>query len=216
METASSQPSSECIQFSSKDPEEAVITPHVVIIQKIPSREGGLSSAASKSSLDHTCLSANDALDAQKSGSDTAVVSPSESAEQRVAYIRTPSKDEIRAEVSQVRIRSPRLSPLHSSGDVSEKASAEHLQVSTPVLVLTPNVSAEDVSEPQSSVEEMSLEEKLDVVKCLSHDNLERKSSEMAAMIASPPITPSGKYTKYNILKYFSCVCVSFFSLLLL
>ena len=120
VKTASATSSSERIQSPSisKAVEVAEIAPYVVIIHRAPSCEEfteidiktgvleKVSPAASKSSLHHVSLSASDALNVQKSGSDTAVVSPSESAEQRVAYIRTPSKDEIRAEVSQVRIRS--------------------------------------------------------------------------------------------------------------
>ncbi|MCQ4649065.1 hypothetical protein NE477_25825, partial [Blautia marasmi] len=69
----------------------------------------------------------------------------------------------------------------------------EHLQVSTPVLVLPPNVSTVDVSEEQLSVEAVPIEIISDVVKCSGHKYLERKPSEMTTNGASSTITPSGK-----------------------
>ncbi|XP_062411321.1 mucin-3B-like [Sardina pilchardus] len=188
--SVSSQLSSESIQFPSilKGAEESESIDHVVIIQKPACREelpesamtsGVLERLPSKGSLDDINCSAIDALDVQKLRHYTDVVVPPESGELRIAFIKTPSQDEISAEVSVVRIRSPRLSPCHSSGDVSERASTEQLQVSTPT------VSAEDISEPPLSVEEETLDKSSDVIKCLSQINMERKLSELTRKQAS-------------------------------
>ncbi|XP_041913338.1 uncharacterized protein LOC121678151 isoform X4 [Alosa sapidissima] len=193
----SSQPSLECIQPPSmlKSADDSEMSPHMLIIQKEPSivenPESDMTTgmlevippAASKSSLDDLKHLAYDTLDVEKLGSDTAVVAPTEK-EQTTIYKQILSQDEICAEVSVVRIRSPGLSPCHSSGDVSKRASTEQLQVSTSGLVSTPSVSAEDISEPTLSVEETS-----DVVKCSSHDDLERKPPELRTKEASSTVT---------------------------
>ncbi|XP_041913353.1 serine-rich adhesin for platelets-like isoform X17 [Alosa sapidissima] len=187
MRTASLQQSSEGIQFSSisKDAEEADYSPNVVNISREKLPESGVTLgllekvpfAASKKTEDDT-------LDVHNSRIDTVFVGPSEAAEQRVAYVRTPSEDEISTDISVVIRSDSKLSPRHLSGDVSERVSSEHLQVSTSGLVSTPSVSAEDISEPTLSVEETS-----DVVKCSSHDDLERKPPELRTKEASSTVT---------------------------
>ncbi|XP_048109708.1 uncharacterized protein LOC125301292 isoform X1 [Alosa alosa] len=158
----SSQPSLESIQPPSmlKSADDSEMSPHILIIQKEPSivenPESDMTTgvlvkippAASKIALDDVKHLAYDTLDVEKSESDTAVVASPEK-EQRTVYIRIPSQDEICAEVSVVSIKYPQLSPRHSSGNVSERVSTEHLQVSTSGLVSAPTVptSAKDVSE---------------------------------------------------------------------
>ncbi|XP_041913348.1 serine-rich adhesin for platelets-like isoform X13 [Alosa sapidissima] len=205
----SSQPSLECIQPPSmlKSADDSEMSPHMLIIQKEPSivenPESDMTTgmlevippAASKSSLDDLKHLAYDTLDVEKLGSDTAVVAPTEK-EQTTIYKQILSQDEICAEVSVVRIRSPGLSPCHSSGDVSKRASTEQLQVSTSGLVSTPSVSAEDISELLISHEDVSSEKTLDIAQCSSDSILEREEPcETATTRASPPPpTPSGQH----------------------
>ncbi|XP_048108851.1 serine-rich adhesin for platelets-like [Alosa alosa] len=193
---ASSQSSSERIQSNCilEAVEVAEIIPHVVI-HKAPSG-AELTETGSSCSLGHGSLSATDSLDVQKSVSGTSVVAPPESTEERVAYIRTPSQDEISGEVSVVIVRSQRVSPRHSIGDISKRASSEQLQVPNSGLASTPTVLVEDTTELLISHEDVSSEKTLDIAQCSSDSILEREEAcEMATTRASPPPpTPSGQH----------------------
>ncbi|XP_041913349.1 serine-rich adhesin for platelets-like isoform X16 [Alosa sapidissima] len=196
MRTASLQQSSEGIQFSSisKDAEEADYSPNVVNISREKLPESGVTLgllekvpfAASKKTEDDT-------LDVHNSRIDTVFVGPSEAAEQRVAYVRTPSEDEISTDISVVIRSDSKLSPRHLSGDVSERVSSEHLQVSTSGLWSTPGMSAEDISEPTLSIQEVILDNTSGVVKCSSHIKLDREPSELTTTKESSTVTSSEK-----------------------
>ncbi|KAG5276189.1 hypothetical protein AALO_G00128970 [Alosa alosa] len=196
LKVASLQSSSERTQSNCilEAVEVAEIIPHVVI-HKAPSG-AELTETGSSCSLGHGSLSATDSLDVQKSVSGTSVVAPPESTEERVAYIRTPSQDEISGEVSVVIVRSQRVSPRHSSGDISKRASSEQLQVPTSGLASTPTVLVEDTTELLISHEDVSSEKKSDIAQCSSDSILEREEAcEMATTRASPPPpTPSGQH----------------------
>lgn len=129
----SSQSSSERIQSSYisgvvKNIPENI--PYVTFIHKPPS-DLALAENGSCSSVDHVDLADSDGLLLEKLQSDIDVIAPSESTEQNIAYMRTPCQDEVCPEVSEVRIRSSKLSPQHSSGNVSETACKDMLAEET-------------------------------------------------------------------------------------